>query len=139
MAGEPTRETERGTPSARGSRSRVGGLLAMTRPSVVGLVFFTGLPALAIDDGVWPSWTLSTAILAGIALCAAASSVFNAWLERDIDAKMERTRNRPLPTGLVTPQWAWMWAWFLTVAGIAVLAAAGGWQGALAGALTIAF
>ncbi len=132
-------ETERGTPAASGKRSRLLGLLAMTRPSVVGLVFFTGLPALAIDDGTWPSWTRSTAILAGLALCAAASSVFNAWFERDLDGKMERTRNRPLPTGLVTPKMAWIWAWFLTFAGLTTLQLSGGWQGTLAGALTIAF
>lgn len=130
---------ERGTPSVSGRRSPLLGLLAMTRPSVVGLVFFTGLPALAIDDGRWPGWGQCTAILAGIALCAAASSVFNAWLERELDGKMDRTRGRPLPTGLVSARAAWWWAWTLTISGIATLWFAGQWQGALAGALTIAF
>ena len=97
----------------------------MTRPSVVGLVFFTGVPALAIDTGVFPSWSRSAAILLGVALCAAASSVFNAWIERDVDGRMARTRNRPLPTGQVTPNEAMAWAWLLTVGGIGMLA----WQG----------
>lgn len=114
-------------------------LLATTRPSVVGLVFFTGLPALAIDDGIWPGWAQSTLILAGIALAASASSVFNAWIERDRDKLMERTAQRPLPTGAVTPLQALIWAWFLTISGCALLFVSGGWEGALAGALTIAF
>jgi protoheme IX farnesyltransferase len=126
-------------PAAADGRSWFGGLLAMTRPSVVALVFFTGLPALAIEDRQWPGWSRSAALLLGIALCAGASSVFNAWLERDIDAKMERTRGRPLPTGLVSPRAAWIWAWLLALSGCAVLWWQGGWQGTLAGALTIAF
>jgi len=122
------------------------GFLEMTRPSVVALVFFTGVPALAIDTGgVWPAWTRSAIILLGIAFCAGSSSVFNAWIERDLDARMERTRNRPLPTGLIKPNHALTWAWLLALGGCALLwwqagsPAAFGWQGALAGALTIAF
>jgi len=123
------------------------GLLATTRPSVVGLVFFTGLPALAIDDVAWPSLARGAAIIAGIALCAAASSVFNAWLERESDKNMERTRSRPLPTGLVKPLEALVFAIALSLGGVALL----GWQateavaqnarvgGMLAGAATIAF
>ncbi len=123
------------------------GLLATTRPSVVGLVFFTGLPALAIDDVAWPSLARGSAIIAGIALCAAASSVFNAWLERESDKNMERTRTRPLPTGLVLPGEALAFAILLSLGGVGLL----GWQatngveqaarvgGMLAGAATIAF
>lgn len=118
---------------------RLRGLLQMTRPSVVGLVFFTGLPALAINDRVWPGAALSVAILAGIALCASASSVFNAYIERELDSRMERTRQRPLPMGLVTPAMALAWAWGLTLGGVGLLYLYGGAPGALAGALTIAF
>ena len=120
-----------------GTRARA--FVSMTRPSVVGLVFFTGVPALAINDGQWPRWSLSAAILTGVALCACASSVFNAWLERDLDAKMERTRNRPLPTGQVTPSAALAWAWLLAIFGCLILLAYGGWAGCIAGAATIAF
>jgi heme o synthase len=123
------------------------GLLSTTRPSVVGLVFFTGLPALAIDDATWPSLARGAAIIAGIALCAAASSVFNAWLERESDKNMERTRSRPVPTGLVLPGEALAFAIALSLGGVALL----GWQGVtyatqaeriggmVAGAATIAF
>lgn len=115
------------------------GLIAMTRPSVVGLVFFTGVPALAINDRQWPDGYRAAAILFGVTLCACASSVFNAWIERDIDARMERTRTRPLPTGLIAPRTAWWWAWALAIGGCATLLAYGGLPGAFAGAATIAF
>ncbi len=123
------------------------GLLATTRPSVVGLVFFTGLPALAIDDAAWPSLARSATIILGIALCAAASSVFNAWLERESDKNMERTRTRPLPTGLVRPNEALVFAVALSLGGVALLgwqatdfvADAARWGGMIAGAATIAF
>lgn len=118
---------------------RMRGFVSMTRPSVVGLVFFTGLPALAIDDRVWPSWQRSSLILLGIALIASASSVFNAYIERQSDRKMERTRARPLPTGLIQPTEALIYAWFLTIAGCALLFWQGGLPGLIAGALSVAF
>lgn len=140
MRGASRNDADReGHVSAPTTAQRLRGLVQMTRPSVVGLVFFTGLPALAINNGVWPSALTSVAILAGIALCASASSVFNAWIERELDARMERTRGRPLPQGLVTPQVAMAWAWALTFGGVGLLYAFGGLPGALAGALTIAF
>ena len=41
--------------------------------------------------------------LLGTVLVAAAAAALNEWLERDLDAKMERTARRPLPTGRVSP------------------------------------
>ena len=143
----PNGRVQTSTHALRTPRTLARGLLAMTRPSVVALVFFTGLPALAIDELAWPSLTRSLAIIAGIALCASASSVFNAWLERESDGRMARTANRPLPTGLIRPQEALAYALLLSLAGILLL----GWQGLavlplaqrlggmLAGAATIAF
>ncbi len=119
--------------------ARIRGLLAMTRPSVVFLVFFTGLPALAIEDRHWPSVGRSAALLLGIALIASASSVFNAWIERESDARMARTQDRPLPTGLISPPVAMVWGSVLAVAGLAILQWQGGFPGMIAGAITVAF
>ncbi|MDI9396659.1 MAG: UbiA family prenyltransferase, partial [Candidatus Pacebacteria bacterium] len=41
--------------------------------------------------------------LLGTSLVAAAAAVLNEWLERDLDAKMQRTANRPLPAGRISP------------------------------------
>src|ERR1700761_7001429 len=49
------------------------------------------------------NWALLLNTLAGTALVAAGASALNQWLERDFDAKMLRTQNRPLPSGRLQP------------------------------------
>ncbi|MDH5307856.1 MAG: UbiA family prenyltransferase, partial [Myxococcales bacterium] len=71
--------------------------IALTKPRILLLVIFTGLPAMGMSAGGWPSVGFSVAILLGIALSAAAANALNCYIERDIDARMERTRSRPLP------------------------------------------
>ncbi len=75
----------------------------MTRPRVLALVLFTGLPALALGQTAWPGMGTAFWVLAGAALSGASCSVLNAWIERDIDARMARTENRPLPAAAVAP------------------------------------
>ncbi|TPG10863.1 protoheme IX farnesyltransferase, partial [Sphingomonas koreensis] len=72
--------------------------LALTKPGVMRLVVFTGLCGmLAAPVGIDPVIGF-TAILC-IALAAGAAGALNQWYESDLDAKMKRTRNRPLPAG----------------------------------------
>ncbi len=75
----------------------------MTRPRVLALVLFTGLPALALGQSAWPGMAVATWVLVGTALSGASCSVLNAWIERDIDARMARTEDRPLPAAAVAP------------------------------------
>lgn len=118
---------------------RIRGLVAMTRPSVVALVFFTGVPMLGLLPQGWPSIATSITLLAGIAAIAGASSVFNAWIERDLDARMVRTRGRPLPRGVVSPNEALCWGVLLALVGEGLIFAAGEPLGAVVGLLTILF
>lgn len=60
-------------------------------------------------------------LLFGVALSGGGSIVFNQWIERDHDRRMERTSKRALPSGLVTPAEAVLWATFLSVAGTVLL------------------
>jgi protoheme IX farnesyltransferase len=60
--------------------------------------------------------------LIGTALLACGSSVLNQWLEREHDAKMHRTEDRPLPTGRITPDAALKMGGILSAAGLAYLA-----------------
>ena len=119
--------------------TRWAALMRMTRPSVVALVFFTGVPMLALAGGSWPAAGQSALLLLGVALAAGASSVFNAWVERDLDARMDRTRKRPLPAGIVQPDEALFFGLALTAASMAILMASGHPLGALIAAATIAF
>jgi protoheme IX farnesyltransferase len=60
--------------------------------------------------------------LVGTALAACGAAALNQWWERDLDAKMKRTRNRPLPAGRLHAQDALYLGLFLSVAGIVLLA-----------------
>ncbi len=72
--------------------------LALTKPRVMTLVVFTGLCGLLAAPGHLNPVLGFTAILC-IALGAGAAAALNQWYEADLDAKMKRTRNRPLPAG----------------------------------------
>ena len=111
----------------------------MTRPRVLLLVLFTGLPVFGMAGHALPSFVKVCAVLFGTALAGAASSTLNAWLERDTDARMARTRNRPLPAASVQPQQAMALGLALTVFSTAFLWWVGGAFSAAVGLGTIAF
>jgi protoheme IX farnesyltransferase len=71
-------------------------LVALTKPRVMSLVVFTGLCGLLVAPETLPLALAVTAILC-IALGAGAAGALNQWYETDLDAKMRRTANRPLP------------------------------------------
>jgi protoheme IX farnesyltransferase len=71
-------------------------LVALTKPRVMSLVVFTGLCGLLVAPETLPLALAFTAILC-IALGAGAAGALNQWYETDLDAKMRRTANRPLP------------------------------------------
>ena len=66
-------------------------------------------------------WVLLTATLIGTALCAGGAAALNQWMERDIDARMKRTRERPLPAGRMSPRDALLFGLLFSLAGIAIL------------------
>src|SRR5678809_1021003 len=80
-------------------------LVALTKPRVMSLVVFTGLCGLLAAPVTLPPALGFTAILC-IALGAGAAGALNQWYEADLDAKMKRTANRPLPAGRMTRQTA---------------------------------
>ena len=77
--------------------------LALTKPGVMRLVVFTGLCGLLAAPVMPPLVIGFTAILC-IALGAGAAGALNQWYEADLDAKMRRTANRPLPAGRMDRQ-----------------------------------
>ncbi len=80
-------------------------LLALTKPKVMSLVVFTGLCGMLVAPVVPPLALGFTAILC-IALGAGAAGALNQWYEADLDAKMRRTADRPLPAGRLDRQTA---------------------------------
>jgi heme o synthase len=80
-------------------------LVALTKPRVMSLVVFTGLCGLLAAPVTSPPVLGFTAILC-IALGAGAAGALNQWYEADLDSKMRRTANRPLPAGRMERQTA---------------------------------
>ena len=111
----------------------------MTRPRVLLLVLFTGLPVLGMAGARIEDAGRVIAVLFGTALAGAASSTLNAWIERDSDAHMARTRNRPLPASAVQPQHAMILGIGLSVVSTLFLAWVGGIFAAAVGLATILF
>jgi protoheme IX farnesyltransferase len=83
------------------SEADVADYIALLKPRVMSLVIFTALVGLAIAPGHLHPVLAFTSILC-IAVGAGASGALNMALEGDIDAKMSRTANRPIPRGRVT-------------------------------------
>lgn len=69
----------------------------------------------------WSDLWLALAFLAGAVAMRGAGCTYNDILDRDIDAKVERTRLRPLPSGAVTLKAAWAWLLAQCLVGLAVL------------------
>src|SRR6266581_4023770 len=82
--------------------ARVRDYIDLLKPRVMSLVVFTGLVGVLIAPGHLHPFAAALAVLA-IALGSGAAGAINMWYERDLDALMARTRNRPLPAGRVAP------------------------------------
>lgn len=78
--------------------------------------YLLGLGGAALD------YVTLAATLVGTALCACGAAALNQWWERDLDAGMKRTRNRPLPAGRLHPNDALMLGLFFSVVGVTCLA-----------------
>jgi heme o synthase len=87
--------------SPRISEAEVGDYIALLKPRVMSLVIFTALVGLMMAPGNFHPVLAITALLC-IAVGAGASGALNMALEGDIDAKMSRTANRPIPRGRIT-------------------------------------
>jgi protoheme IX farnesyltransferase len=94
----------------------------LTKPRVVELLLVTTVPAMILAAGEFPPWTLVVEVLVGGALAAGGANTINCWIERDRDQVMGRTRNRPLPTGAVTPEGALVFGLVLEMAAFILLA-----------------
>ena len=89
---------------------KVAAYVALTKPRIIELLLVTTVPVMVVADRGFPSLWLIVATVVGGSLSAGGANAINMYVDRDIDAKMERTRNRPLVTGEVTPTAALVFA-----------------------------
>ena len=111
----------------------------LTKPRLLPLVLLTGLPVFGMAVQGPPSLGFALLVLLGIALAAASANTLNAYIERDVDARMERTRSRPLPAGRIAPRAALRFGLALGVASTALLAGVAGPATAAVGVASILF
>jgi protoheme IX farnesyltransferase len=111
--------------------------VALTRPRVLMLVLFTAPAGMALGYEGWPEIHVLAGVVAGAALIGGGCGAINAWIERDRDAKMTRTQDRPLPTGRLTPQQALNFGLAISLLGLVALYAVGGWLPAAVGLVTL--
>lgn len=103
----------------------VGAYIALTKPRIIELLLITTVPTMVLAEQGWPSTWLVILTLIGGTLAAASANVVNMYVDRDIDALMERTKGRPLVTGAIEPRHALIFAAVLQIVAFAVL-----WAGA---------
>ncbi len=94
--------------------------LLLLKPRVVSLVVFTGWIGLFLAPGHLNPVLAFTAILC-IAVAAGAAGALNMWYERDLDARMNRTRRRPIPAGRIEPGAALAFGVTLSVASVLLM------------------
>ena len=124
---------------AQGAADRARAFADLTKPRLLPMVLFTGLPVFGMATGGWPTLGFAALTLLGIALAAASANTLNAYLERDKDALMERTRLRPLPAGRVSPRAALAFGLLLGAVSTGLLLALAGPAAAGVGVASILF
>jgi heme o synthase len=118
-------------------RGRVAAdLLALTKPRVVVMVLVTTVVGYYVGLVTAPDYGRLLSLVVGTLLAAGGTLALNQYWERDVDARMERTRTRPLPEGRLMPLEALLFGAALTTVGLGVLAVGVGWLATLVTAAT---
>ena len=86
------------------TRARVAAYVALTKPRIIELLLVTTVPTMIVADRGLPSLWLMVCTVAGGTLAAGGANAINMVVDRDIDALMDRTKNRPLVTGAMAPR-----------------------------------
>jgi len=117
-------------------RTRAAGYVALTKPRIIELLLVTTVPTMVVAErGIPPIWLMVATVVGGT-LAAGGANAINMYVDRDIDAIMKRTRNRPLVTGLIQPShalifaitlevvaFAWLWAFVNLISAVLAVAA----------------
>ncbi|MEE1941610.1 heme o synthase [Streptomyces sp. TRM 70361] len=83
--------------------ARIKGFVALTKPRIIELLLITTIPVMFLAAQGVPDLGLVLATCVGGYLSAGGANALNMYLDRDIDALMHRTEQRPLVTGIVAP------------------------------------
>jgi protoheme IX farnesyltransferase len=85
------------------TRERVAAYLELTKPRITFLIVLTAAAGFALASSAHIDYTGLLRSMLGIALLSSGIATINQYMERDLDALMRRTANRPLPSGKLLP------------------------------------
>ncbi|GAB5558601.1 MAG: heme o synthase [Synoicihabitans sp.] len=97
-----------------------GDYLELTKPRLSMLSVITAVVGYLVVDAPW-DWVHFLVTIIGTSACAGGVACLNQWMERDTDAKMQRTADRPIPAGKVPDGAAFVLGWGLCAGGLALL------------------
>jgi heme o synthase len=118
-------------------KTRIADYWDLTKPGITFLVVITAAAAFYLASSGYPDYLLLVHAVLGIACISGGGGALNHYIERERDAMMNRTKNRPIPSGRVHPMEALLLGTFLSIFGIAYLFIAVNSTTALLGALTL--
>lgn len=107
----------------------VSGFIELLKPRVMSLVVFSGIAGIVLAPGHIHPFLAAVAVLC-IAIASGAAGAVNMWYERDIDAIMSRTKNRPLPRNKIESAEALAFGVVLTVLAVGLMGVAVNWSAA---------
>ncbi len=105
-------------------RAGIADYLALTKPRIAALVLITTMVGYLAAGGAEAPLAGLLHVLIGTALAAAGANALNQYLERSLDARMDRTASRPIPSGRIAPKDGLRFGLFCAVGGSAYLFAA---------------
>ncbi len=105
----------------RKASTRIRGFFELCKPNIMIMVLVTTLLGFYLGGNGIISYQLLLITLVGTGLSSGGASALNHYLERESDKQMERTKNRPLPAGLILPSEALMFGIILVLIGCTLL------------------
>ena len=103
------------------TRARVAAYVALTKPRIIELLLVTTVPTMVVAERGLPSLWLVVCTVVGGTFAAGGANAINMVVDRDIDSLVERTKNRPLVTGAMSPRAALTFAIGLEVVAFLML------------------
>ena len=103
------------------ARSSFQNFLALCKPRVTTLIVFTAMIGMFLATPNMVPLNILLAATIGIGMASGAAAAFNCLVEQKIDAKMARTRGRPLPTGQLTSNQTFIFASIMASIGLSIL------------------
>lgn len=100
------------------TRQKIQAYWSLIKSLQTVLLLITGVAGFMSSRCPWLNLTTTLAVAGSLFLAISGSTVLNMWYDRDIDARMQRTCWRPLPSGIVSPPEVLMLGLALSVLGV---------------------